>query len=296
MMILAQMFGPSATVWDGVSMLPAALDPKLKKAAGRGTSVVAVGDEVEAERNAKGDLSIVSVTPRRTFLARAGGDGREPQVIAANAERCVIVSSVQEPPFRPGLVDRWALLAYRGGLDPFLVMNKVDLVTRDEAERSITEAALPLPHMLVSAKIGAGMDELRESLRDRTSVFVGHSGVGKSSILRRIIPGIEILTGELSGKSGKGRHTTTSSKLYILPGGGHVIDTPGVRSVSLGVTSTAETASLFPEIRAADNCRFNTCTHRTEPGCSVLAGVRDGSIPESVYARYRKLLLETETP
>jgi ribosome biogenesis GTPase len=175
-------------------------------------------------------------------------------------------------------------------------MNKVDLVTRDEAERSITEAALPLPHMLVSAKIGAGMDELRESLRDRTSVFVGHSGVGKSSILRRIIPGIEILTGELSGKSGKGRHTTTSSKLYILPGGGHVIDTPGVRSVSLGVTSTAETASLFPEIRAADNCRFNTCTHRTEPGCSVLAGVRDGSIPESVYARYRKLLLETETP
>jgi ribosome biogenesis GTPase / thiamine phosphate phosphatase len=296
MMILAQMFGPSATVWDGVAMLPAALDPKLKKAAGRGSSVLAVGDEVEAERNAKGDLSIVSVTPRRSFLARAGGDGKEPQVIAANAERCVIVSSVQEPPFRPGLVDRWALLAYRGGLDPFLVMNKVDLVTRDEAERSITEAALPLPHMLVSAKIGAGMDELRESLRDRTSVFVGHSGVGKSSILRRIIPGIEILTGELSGKSGKGRHTTTSSKLYILPGGGHVIDTPGVRSVSLGVTSTAETASLFPEIRAADGCRFNTCTHRMEPGCSVLAGVRDGSIPESVYARYRKLLLETETP
>jgi ribosome biogenesis GTPase / thiamine phosphate phosphatase len=295
-MILAQMFGPSATVWDGEAMLPATLDPKLKKEAGRGTSVLAVGDEVEVERNKKGELSIVSIAKRRTSLARAGGDGREAQVIAANAERAVIVSSVQEPPFRPGLVDRWALLAYRGGLDPFLVINKVDLVTRDEAQRSIAEAALPLPHMLVSAKVGDGMDELSESLRDRTSVFVGHSGVGKSSILRRLLPGIEILTGELSGKSGKGRHTTTSSKLYILPGGGHVIDTPGVRSVSLGVTSTAETASLFPEIRDADTCRFNTCTHRTEPGCSVLAGVRDGSIPEGVYARYRKLLLETETP
>ena len=295
-MILAQMFGPSATVWDGEALLPAALDPKLKKEAGRGSSVLAVGDEVETERNSKGELSIVSVAKRRTYLARAGGDGKEAQVIAANAERAVIVSSVQEPPFRPGLVDRWALLAYRGGLDPFLVMNKVDLVTRDEAQRSIAEAALPLPHMLVSAKVGDGMDELSESLRDRTSVFVGHSGVGKSSILRHVIPGIEILTGELSGKSGKGRHTTTSSKLYILPGGGHVIDTPGVRSVSLGVTSTAETASLFPEIRDADGCRFTSCTHRAEPGCSVLAGVRDGSIPESVYARYRKLLLETETP
>jgi len=295
-MILAQMFGPSATVWDGEALLPAALDPKLKKETGRGSSVLAVGDEVETERNSKGELSIVSVAKRRTYLARAGGDGKEAQVIAANAERAVIVSSVQEPPFRPGLVDRWALLAYRGGLDPFLVMNKVDLVTRDEAQRSIAEAALPLPHMLVSAKVGDGMDELSESLRDRTSVFVGHSGVGKSSILRRLIPGIEILTGELSGKSGKGRHTTTSSKLYILPGGGHVIDTPGVRSVSLGITSTAETASLFPEIRDADGCRFTSCTHRAEPGCSVLAGVRDGSIPESVYARYRKLLLETETP
>src|SRR2546425_4488265 len=295
-MILAQMSGPSATVWDGEAMLPASLDPKLKKEAGRGSSVLAVGDEVEAERNKKGELSIVSVAKRRTYLARAGGDGKEAQVIAANAERAVIVSSVQEPPFRPGLVDRWALLAYRGGLDPFLVMNKVDLVTREEAQRSIAEAALPLPHMLVSAKMGDGMDELSESLRDRTSVLVGHSGVGKSSILRRLIPGIEILTGELSGKSGKGRHTTTSSKLYILPGGGHVIDTPGVRSVSLGITSTAETASLFPEIRDADGCRFTSCTHRTEPGCSVLAGVRDGSIPESVYARYRKLLLETETP
>jgi ribosome biogenesis GTPase len=295
-MILAQMFGPSATVWDGEALLPAALDPKLKKEARRGTSVLAVGDEVETERNSKGELSIVSIAKRRTYLARAGGDGKEAQVIAANAERAVIVSSVQEPPFRPGLVDRWALLAYRGGLDPFLVMNKVDLVSRDEAQRSIAEAALPLPHMLVSAKVGDGMEELGESLRDRTSVFVGHSGVGKSSILRRLIPGIEILTGELSGKSGKGRHTTTSSKLYILPGGGHVIDTPGVRSVSLGITSTAETASLFPEIRDADGCRFSSCTHRTEPGCSVLAGVRDGSIPESVYARYRKLLLETETP
>jgi len=295
-MILAQMFGASALVWDGEALLPAALDPKLRKQAGRGSSVLAVGDEVEVQRNGDQGLSIVAVAPRRTHLARAGEGGRDTQVIAANAERAVIVSSAAEPPFRPGLVDRWALLAYRGGLTPFLVLNKVDLVTREFAEGLIAEAAIPLSHMLGSAKTGTGMDDLRESLRGTASVFVGHSGVGKSTILRRLIPDLQIVTGELSEKSGKGKHTTTSAKLYPLPGGGYVIDTPGVRSVSLGETSAAETAAVFAEIRDAGACRFSTCTHMVEPGCSVLAGVRDGTIPQNVYARYRKLLLETETP
>ncbi len=293
-MILAQMFGPSALVWDGASLLPASLDPKLKKEAGRGASVLAVGDEVEVAKNGDGTVSIVAVAPRRTRLGRSTGENREPQVIAANAERAVIISSADEPPFRPGLVDRWALLAYRGGLTPFLVLNKVDLVSEDEAERMIAEAAVPLSHMLGSAKTGTGMEELRETLRGTTSVFVGHSGVGKSTILRRLLPEQTIATGEVSGKSGKGRHTTTSAKLYPLPGGGHVIDTPGVRSVSLGETTTAETAAVFPEIRDAGPCRFSSCTHRVEPGCAVLEGVRNGSIPEQVYARYRKLLHETE--
>jgi len=250
---------------------------------------------VEVAANGQGGLSIVAVLPRRTHLGRSSGENREPQVIAANAERAVIVSSADEPPFRAGLVDRWALLAHRGGLTPFLILNKVDLVTVAQAEKMIADAAVPLSYMLGSAKTGTGMEELRESLRGTTSVFVGHSGVGKSSILRQLLPGTPITTGEISGKSGKGKHTTTSAKLYPLPGGGHVIDTPGVRSVSLGETSTAEAASIFPEIRDAGRCRFSSCTHRMEPGCAVLEGVRTGTVPESVYARYRKLLLETES-
>ena len=293
-MILAQMFGPSATVWDGASLLPASLDPKLKKETRRGTTVLAVGDEVETARDGEGGLSIVSVSQRRTELGRFGGDGRDFQIIAANAERAVIVSSAAEPPFRPGLVDRWALLAHRGGLYPFLVLNKVDLVTQEEAERMIADAAVPLSHMTSSALTGSGIDTLHDTLRGTTSVFVGHSGVGKSSILRRLLPDIPIVTGSLSGKSGKGKHTTTSAKLYPLPGGGHVIDTPGVRSVTLGETTAAEAGTLFPEIRNAGPCKFSTCTHRMEPGCAVLEGVRAGSIPENVYARYRKLLLEVE--
>ena len=287
-MILAQMFGPSALVWDGASFLPASLDPKLRKS-NRGENVLAVGDEVEVSRGTDGSLTITAVAARRTHLTRAGA-----QVVAANAERAVIISSADEPPFRPGLVDRWALLAHRGGLEPFLVLNKVDLVNVAEAERMIEEAAVPLSHTISSAKTGAGIDELRDTLRGTTSVFVGHSGVGKSSILRRLFPDAEITTGAVSGKSGKGRHTTTSARLYPFPEGGHVIDTPGVRSVSLGETTAAETGALFAEIREAASCRFSTCTHRMEPGCGVLEGVRAGTIPEQVYARYRKLLEEVE--
>jgi ribosome biogenesis GTPase len=297
-MILAQMFGPSALVWDGVTIFPASLDPKLKKEARRGQIVLVVGDEVETERGKDGALSITAVAERRTHLARSGGEGQESKVIAANVERAVIIASADEPPFHPAVVDRWALLARRGGLTPFLVLNKIDLVSVEDAKRMIEEAAVPLSYMLGSAKTGDGMEELRDAIQGNTSVFVGHSGVGKSTILRRLLPDTDtpIVTGEVSGKTGKGKQTTTSSRLYPLPGGGHVIDTPGVRSVSLGIVSASEAADVFLEIRDAGPCRFATCTHRTEPGCAVLAGVKDRSIPESVYARYRKLLLEAEVP
>lgn len=291
-MILAQMFGSSALVWDGTQMLPASLGPKLRSKSKGRSNVLAVGDSVEVERDAEDALSIVSIGPRRTSLARAGGEGQEAQIVAANAEQAVIVTSAAEPPFRPGLVDRWALLAHRGGISPILCLNKADLVTREEAEGMIADAAIPLPFVLVSAKSGSGIDELKETIQGITSVFVGHSGVGKSSLLRRLIPEEQIVTGTLSEKSGKGRHTTSSARLYCLPEGGLVIDTPGVRSVALGGTGPAEVASVFPEIQDAPPCRFTSCTHRMEPGCSVLAGVQAGAIPGNVYARYRKLLLE----
>jgi len=292
--IVAQVFGATAMLWDGGSRVEAALAKRLKMGADRRTTILAVGDEVDVERDARGNLSIIAVSPRRTYLSRAAGQQGEVQVIAANAEQAVIVSSVAEPPFRPGLVDRWALLALRGGMTPYLCVNKVDLLPPEEVEREIAEAAAPLPHVLVSAKTGVGVKELHDLLRGRITVLVGHSGVGKSSLLHEIIPEEEISTGEVSAKNLKGRHTTTSSRLYHLPEGGIVIDTPGVRSVSLGPTTAREVAAIFAEIRGAAPCRFRECTHRMEPGCSVLAGVEAGEIPRQVYGRYRKLLLEAE--
>ncbi len=215
-------------------------------------------------------------------------------MLAANAAQAVIVSAAADPPFRPGLVDRFALLALRGGMTPVLCLNKVDLVTREEAERLVGESCLPLDAVHVSASSGEGLEVLRDRLAGRTSVLVGHSGVGKSSLLKRLVPAEDIVTAALSGKSGKGRHTTAGARLYPLPEGGHVIDTPGVRAVPLGSMHAAEVAGLFPEIHGAFPCRFHPCSHLREPGCSVRAGVESGEIPARVYARYTRLLSEAE--
>lgn len=274
----------------------AVLARRLKSGAdSRFSNPIAVGDEVQVERSDPDPLRVVGVAPRRTYLERAVGDSRgRTQVIAANATQAVIVSSIAEPEFRPGLVDRWGLLARRGGLMPLLCLNKVDLGTPELAERAIADAAISLESVTVSATTGSGMDQLLEILRGRMTVLVGHSGVGKSSLLRRLVPNADASIAAVSAKNQKGRHTTSSARLYQLPGGGSVIDTPGVRSVVLGRTEVHEVAGTFPQIAEATPCRFRTCTHRAEPGCSILAGLESGVISKNVYARYRKLLEEAE--
>jgi ribosome biogenesis GTPase / thiamine phosphate phosphatase len=285
-------------LWDGTSFHEAGLSGRLKAdSRHRHVNPLAVGDEVDVESGDSTPLRVVGIRPRRTFLERATGDPRgRTQVIAANASQAVIVSSIADPPFRAGLVDRWALLAHRGGVLPILCLNKVDLGSEEEARRIAAEAAFPLESVQVSAHTGAGIEQLRALLADHTTVLVGHSGVGKSSLLRSLVPGADPATGVLSAKSGKGKHTTSSSRLYLLPEGGIVIDTPGVRSVNIGVTEVDEVSGVFREIAEAPPCKFRPCTHRAEPGCTVLAGVQSGAIPRSIYSRYRKLLEEVMVP
>jgi ribosome biogenesis GTPase len=296
--IVAQVLGQTAVLWDGEAPHEAVLSGRLKAdAAGSRATTLAAGDRVEVERPAVGPWRIVGVAPRATRLERSAG-GRGPfartQIIAANADQALIVASLRDPPFRPGLVDRWSLLARRGGLVPLLALNKADLGTAEEAARVVADACIPIDMLLVSAESGAGLDALRERLAGRATVLVGHSGVGKSSLLRRLVPGADPATAALSGKSGKGRHTTTSARLYPFPEGGFLIDTAGVRSVILGETHASEVSSVFREIAEAPPCRFRECTHRMEPGCAVLEGLARGTVPDVVYARYRKLLEEAD--
>lgn len=280
-------------------MREAALTPRLKADADRTRSnALAVGDELTLEPGDASPPRIVGVAPRRTHLERAATGSRGSglmQVIAANAEQAMIVTSIADPPFRPGLVDRWTLLALRGGMEPILCVNKVDLGSEADARALVLESRIPLPAVYVSAASGAGVAALEERLAGRSTVMVGHSGVGKSSLLHRLLPGADAATGELSGRTRKGRHTTSSARLYPLPDGGILIDTPGVRSVELGPTHASEVAAVFHEIADAPPCRFRPCTHRTEPGCSVLEAVERGAIDHAVYRRYRKLLEEAET-
>jgi ribosome biogenesis GTPase len=298
--IVAQVFGTTALVWDGRATREATLSQRLRTGLDPTRSnALAVGDEVALE-DAGGALpSIVGIAPRRTQLERVatGSQGRiRMQVIAANADQTMIVASLADPPFRPGLVDRWTLLALRGGMDAVLCMNKVDLGSGEEAARLVADGNIPLDTDYVSAATGHGLDALRERLAGRATVLVGHSGVGKSSLLRRLLPDCDAATGEVSARTRKGRHTTASSRLYPIPEGGLLIDTPGVRSVVLGPTQPGEVAGVFSEIAHAPPCRFRPCTHRTEPGCTVLRGLEDGTVPREVYGRYRKLLEEAGLP
>jgi ribosome biogenesis GTPase len=292
--IVAQIRGATVLLWDGREFREATVTKKVKVSSGAGASLLAPGDRVLVEAKA-GSLRIVGVEPRQSLLGRVARGSRERiQVLAANADLAVIVSAAADPPFRPGLVDRWALLAMRGGLVPVLCLNKVDLVPPREAERLVVEAAIRLETIQVSARTGQGLGALRDRLRERTSVLVGHSGVGKSALLSRLFPEQEIATGDLSGRTRKGRHTTASARLYVFPEGGQVIDTPGVRTVTLGTVHVSEIAEIFPEIHGAPPCRFRPCSHRAEPGCAVRAGVAAGGIQAGVYRRYLRLVEEVE--
>ena len=190
-------------------------------------------------------------------------DARRERVIVANVDLMVIVAAVTNPPLRTGLIDRYMIAAARGGIQPILCINKLDL----SADTSAIEA-YDIPIALCSTKTGQGIDELRGRLAGSLAVLTGHSGVGKSSLLNALTEEDQARVGALSEETGKGRHTTTASRLYHLKNGGRIIDTPGIREFGLGPVSMEELKAAFPEFKAGQ-CRFSDCTHREEPDCKI---------------------------
>ncbi|MEP6715474.1 MAG: ribosome small subunit-dependent GTPase A [Terriglobia bacterium] len=234
---------------------------------------VVPGDVISIKRG-----KVSAIAPRRTVLSRA--DPANPNrdlLIAANIDILVIVAAVADPPFRPGLVDRYLVAAARAGITPILCLNKIDL---DHGED--IAAVFQIPTVRCSAATGRGIDELSDLLAGNLAVFAGHSGVGKSSLLNALAGENHARTGIVGDVTRRGRQTTTSSRLYQLPNGARIIDTAGIREFGLGRLTLAELRDVFPDFHA-QGCRFSDCTHRHEPGCPVRAAGGDR------YADYLRL-------
>jgi ribosome biogenesis GTPase len=256
-------------------------------------SVIAVGDRVKVERQEDGDGLICELLPRKNEIARISyTHSRMAHVIAANVDLMVIVSSVQGPPLWPGLIDRYLVVAHHQELTPLVAINKCDQDEDDEIPGCLEEyASLGYEGIRLSAETGDGMDELREKLKNKTSVFAGQSGVGKSSILNVLNPKFELATGEISQATNKGKHVTNSARLLLLEQNTYVVDTPGVRTFDPYNLILGEVEAAFPEIAAfASECRFQNCEHDTEPKCAVKDAVESGEIMERRYRSFRSIV------
>jgi ribosome biogenesis GTPase len=275
--------------------LSVALRGRLKKA---DADKLAVGDDVVVERGERDDAwAIAEILPRRSKLARrAPGGGPGERVVAANIDQVVVVFAVAEPMPHPRMLDRFLLIAESNDLASRVVVNKIELSTLDEARGLFgVYEDVGYPVHYTSVKRGDGLDVLHDTLQGRVSALTGPSGVGKSSLLNAMFPGLSLRVGEISRSVMKGRHTTVGADLHPLPDGGFVCDTPGLREVGLWGIEAREVDRCFPEMRPLlDECRFGDCTHRVEPGCAVRAAVESGQVARQRYDSYLKLRKELE--
>ena len=259
----------------------------------RGLPQIVCGDKVEWLPTGDSSGVIETIRPRRTVLHRANGsNGQRPLV--ANIDQ-VVIEAALEPALDYFLIDKYCVAAELAQTEPLLIINKSDLLQDQDRERINTLISeyrdIGYTTLLTSALKNTGIEAFIASLSGKTSILVGQSGVGKSSLIKRLLPHRDIDIGKLSVASGLGKHTTTSTTLYHLPQGGRLIDSPGVRDFHLARVPDEELGHGFREFRPyLGQCRFNNCRHLSEPGCAIRAAVAEGRILERRMASYRKLI------
>ncbi len=235
---------------------------------------------------------IESVLPRRTRLCRA--TERETHLIAANVDQAIVVASADEPPLKPSLIDRYLVSASAGMMAAVVCVNKMDLDADGYAAEVLERyRRIGYPGVATRSVSGLGIDALREILAGKSAVLAGQSGVGKSSLLNAIQPGLKLRVGEVCRETAKGRHTTTTAQLLKLEAGGYVVDTPGVRAFDLAMIPVSELEAHFVEFeKYVAGCKFPDCTHIHETGCAVIAAVERGEIHPARHASYVRLFRE----
>ena len=249
---------------------------------------IAVGDEVEVDLTAAEDAGwILRMFPRRTKLSRRPSVGYPEQVLVSNADTLLMVASMRTPPFRGGLVDRLLVAASCGGLEPVLILSKADLATSDEISPiENLYSSLGYTILVTSIPESRGLESLRDLLQNRTTVLSGHSGVGKSSLIKALFPDWEIRIGRISNKSGKGRHTTRMAEMFRIPIGGFIVDTPGIRELEPLVTPNELDSHFVEFVPYLGLCKFKSCTHIHEPQCLIKDAVASKIITEQRYKSY----------
>ena len=284
---------------DDGQVIPCRLRGQFRIKGIKSTNPVVVGDHVTIEMEQDGTGTIVGIEPRRNYIERKSTNlSKISHVIASNIDVCFLLVTLKEPRTSLGFIDRFLVSAEGFRIPVCLVFNKMDIY--DEAELAVIDRLSDLYSQIgydiirTSAKTGLGIEELRQRMAGKVALFSGHSGTGKSALIKNLDPSLDIKVGEISKQHLKGKHTTTFAEMFPIAGG-FMMDTPGIKEFGLIQYSKEEIRDYFPEIRAYNNqCKFDDCIHLHEPGCAVQQAVEEGLISESRYINYLSILLDDD--
>lgn len=278
-------------------------DFRLKKDKLYTTDICVVGDQVEVLMNEDGTGVIHSISPRKNHLSRKApkikgasyrGERLE-QVIAANLDALYVVMSFQRPEFNNKILDRFLVVGESAQIEVAIIMNKFDLVTEEDEDWIDFYEDLGYSVFCTCAKTGAGVNALKESFRGKTSLMWGQSGVGKSSLLNNMFPGLLLSTNDISEWSNRGKHTTVSVQMFDIDENSFIVDTPGVREIDPYGIRKEDLSHYFVEfVDYINDCKYSGCTHNHEPGCAIVEAVENGEISEFRYDSYLRMLDTTE--
>ncbi|MDE6693409.1 MAG: ribosome small subunit-dependent GTPase A [Muribaculaceae bacterium] len=283
---------------DNGALVPCKVKGNFRIKGIRTTNPVAVGDNVTiSDPGTDGVAYITAISPRTNYIIRRASNlSKESHIIAANIDQALLVVTLAHPTTSTTFVDRFLASAEAYNIPVVIAVNKTDLLSDDD-DREYLDGFAYLYESIgyrvvkLSALTREGLDQLGSLLKDRITLISGNSGVGKSTIINDLIPGLDLRTAEISAAHDQGMHTTTFSELFKLPEGGSIIDTPGIRGFGTVDFEPAQVAHYFPELFAESaNCKFNNCTHTHEPGCAVLRAVEEQRISRSRYSSYLSIL------